>query len=113
MDRRNAPWTVHDNGIGMSRQEVITNIGTIAKSGTGELMQTLKESKSSEIAASLIGQFGVGSIPRSWSRIASPSHQDVRVKRAARRWESTGDGATPFSERTRRFSHGTSDHAPS
>jgi molecular chaperone HtpG len=59
-DSKNQTVTVHDNGIGMSRQEVIANIGTIAKSGTRELLQTIKESRSSEIATSLIGQFGVG-----------------------------------------------------
>src|SRR2546426_10444274 len=51
--------TIHDNGIGMSREEVIANIGTIAKSGTRELLQTLKEKKSPD-ALTLIGQFGVG-----------------------------------------------------
>jgi molecular chaperone HtpG len=40
---RTRTLTVHDNGIGMSRQEVIDNIGTIAKSGTRELVERLKE----------------------------------------------------------------------
>src|SRR5688572_12368457 len=40
--------TISDNGIGMSREEVIANIGTIAKSGTRELLQTLKEKQSSD-----------------------------------------------------------------
>src|SRR4026209_2648009 len=57
-DPKERTVTVHDNGIGMSRQEVINNIGTIAKSGTREVLKNLKESKSSEIAESLIGQFG-------------------------------------------------------
>src|ERR1700747_80080 len=50
--------TVADNGIGMSRQEVIEHIGTIAKSGTREFFQSL----SSDVArdAQLIGEFGVG-----------------------------------------------------
>src|SRR5262245_6528525 len=52
--------TISDNGIGMNREEVIANIGTIAKSGTRELLQTLRERKSSEMVTSLIGQFGVG-----------------------------------------------------
>ena len=42
--------TFSDNGIGMSREEVIANIGTIAKSGTRELLQTLRERKSSDMA---------------------------------------------------------------
>src|SRR6185295_17650556 len=45
--------TIHDNGIGMSRDEVISNIGTIAKSGTRELLQSLKEQKSSDLLTSL------------------------------------------------------------
>src|SRR4051812_35938689 len=49
--------TVRDNGIGMTRDEVIELIGTIAKSGTAELLRRLRESDSN---ADLIGQFGVG-----------------------------------------------------
>ena len=52
--------TISDNGIGMSREEVIDNIGTIAKSGTRELMERLKENPNPEATAELIGQFGVG-----------------------------------------------------
>jgi molecular chaperone HtpG len=50
--------TVADNGIGMSRQEVIDNIGTIAKSGTREFLQALSGDQRKD--AELIGQFGVG-----------------------------------------------------
>jgi len=50
--------TVADNGIGMSRQEVIEHIGTIAKSGTREFLQALTGDQRQD--ASLIGQFGVG-----------------------------------------------------
>src|SRR5712691_2036344 len=50
---------IHDNGIGMGRDEVIANIGTIAKSGTRELLQTLREKQSSDLLTTLIGQFGV------------------------------------------------------
>ena len=50
--------TVTDNGIGMSRQEVIEHIGTIAKSGTREFLQALTGDQRKD--ASLIGQFGVG-----------------------------------------------------
>src|ERR1700712_4463405 len=48
--------TVSDNGVGMSRQEVIEHIGTIAKSGTREFFQTLTPDKAQD--AQLIGQFG-------------------------------------------------------
>jgi molecular chaperone HtpG len=50
--------TVEDNGIGMSRQEVIDHIGTIAKSGTREFLEALSGDRRKD--ASLIGQFGVG-----------------------------------------------------
>src|SRR6201996_424621 len=50
--------TVSDNGIGMSRQEVIEHIGTIAKSGTREFLAALTGDQRQD--ASLIGQFGVG-----------------------------------------------------
>ncbi|MEU4597925.1 molecular chaperone HtpG [Nocardia sp. NPDC023988] len=52
--------TVRDNGIGMSRAEVIDLIGTLAKSGTAELRRKLTEAKSDAAAEELIGQFGIG-----------------------------------------------------
>src|SRR5690242_11393287 len=50
--------TVRDNGIGMSRDEVVSLIGTIAKSGTAEMLAQVREAGAA--AAELIGQFGVG-----------------------------------------------------
>jgi molecular chaperone HtpG len=50
--------TISDNGIGMSRQEVIDNIGTIARSGTGEFLRAMSGDQRADTA--LIGQFGVG-----------------------------------------------------
>ncbi len=61
--RENRTLMIHDNGIGMSRQEVIDNIGSIAKSGTQEMIEKIKRSKgkkTSKIPPGLIGQFGVG-----------------------------------------------------
>ncbi len=57
-DEKARTLTVRDNGIGMSRQEVIDHIGTIAKSGTAEFFKSLTGDKQKD--ASLIGQFGVG-----------------------------------------------------
>jgi molecular chaperone HtpG len=106
-DPKNRTLTVHDNGIGMNRQEVIANIGTIAKSGTRELLQTIKEAKSSEIATSLIGQFGVGF----YSAFMVADRVTLVTRRAGEdtgtQWESTGDGTYSVSD-ARRFSHGTS-----
>ncbi len=56
---------VIDNGIGMSREELIGNLGTIAKSGTAEFLQKMTGDEQKD--AQLIGQFGVGSIPHSSS----------------------------------------------
>jgi len=50
--------TVRDNGIGMSRQDVVENIGTIARSGTKKFLENISENK--EFDSNLIGQFGVG-----------------------------------------------------
>ncbi len=50
--------TLADNGIGMSREEVIANIGTIARSGTREFFKSLSGDQAKD--ANLIGQFGVG-----------------------------------------------------
>ena len=49
---------IEDNGIGMSRQELIDNLGTIARSGTEKFIESMKSKKNNEISA--IGQFGVG-----------------------------------------------------
>ncbi|WP_280356783.1 molecular chaperone HtpG [Nocardia otitidiscaviarum] len=61
VDRDNRVLTVRDNGIGMSRAEVVDLIGTLAKSGTAELRKQLLEAKKSQTEAEeLIGQFGIG-----------------------------------------------------
>src|SRR3954447_10788709 len=91
-DRDARTLTIHDNGIGMSRDEVINNIGTIAKSGTRELVNRLKEGESKQTIAELIGQFGVGF----YSSFIASERVELVTRRAgetqATRWESTGDG---------------------
>src|SRR5690554_4105288 len=58
VDKAAKTITISDNGIGMSRDEVIQNLGTIAKSGTAQFMQKLSGDQKKD--AQLIGQFGVG-----------------------------------------------------
>ncbi|HZF12238.1 MAG TPA: molecular chaperone HtpG [Thermoanaerobaculia bacterium] len=91
-DRDGRTLTIHDNGIGMNRDEVINNIGTIAKSGTRELVNRLKEGESKQTIAELIGQFGVGF----YSSFMASERVELVTRRAgetaATRWESTGDG---------------------
>src|ERR1044071_9225149 len=105
-DPRASTLTISDNGIGMSREEVIANIGTIAKSGTRELMQTLRD-KPSETLTTLIGQFGVGF----YSAFMVADRVTLLTRRAgeetATEWESAGDGTFTVKE-TSKFSRGTS-----
>jgi molecular chaperone HtpG len=84
--------TIADNGIGMSREEVITNLGTIAKSGTREFFSQLSGDQKKD--ANLIGQFGVGF----YSSFIVADRVTVVTRRAgvaaeqAVRWESEGAG---------------------
>jgi len=86
--------TVSDNGIGMSREEVVQNIGTIARSGTGEFLAALRERAGQVVPPELIGRFGVGF----YSSFMVADRITVLSRRAgeatATRWESGGDGYT-------------------
>jgi molecular chaperone HtpG len=84
--------TVSDNGIGMSRQEVIEHIGTIAKSGTREFLQALTGDQRRD--ATLIGQFGVGfysSFIVAERVILTTLRADLSAEDGVR-WESDGKG---------------------
>jgi molecular chaperone HtpG len=91
-DKNARTVTVSDNGIGMSRQEVIEHIGTIAKSGTQEFLQRLTGDQTKD--AQLIGQFGVGF----YSAFVVADRVTLVTRRAGLtaehgvRWESTGEG---------------------
>jgi len=58
-DKDNNLLHITDTGIGMTKEDLVRNLGTIAKSGTSEFFSKLKDSSSNE-ASDLIGQFGVG-----------------------------------------------------
>jgi molecular chaperone HtpG len=83
--------TVRDNGVGMSRQEVIELIGTIAKSGTAALLEQLKAANDSVGQDRLIGQFGVGF----YSVFMVADKVTLTTRRAGEtggtRWESNGE----------------------
>lgn len=91
-DKTARTLTISDNGIGMSRDEVINNLGTIAKSGTREFFSQLSGDQQKD--ANLIGQFGVGF----YSAFIVADKVTVLTRRAgeqidqAVRWESEGAG---------------------
>jgi molecular chaperone HtpG len=91
-DRDARTLTIRDNGIGMSRQEVIDNIGTIARSGTRQFLERLTGDQAKD--AQLIGQFGVGF----YSSFIVADRVTLTTRRAGLsaehgvRWESTGEG---------------------
>ncbi|NJP68629.1 molecular chaperone HtpG [Streptomyces sp. ventii] len=87
--------TVRDNGIGMSRDDVVELIGTIAKSGTAEFARKLKEAndaKDATVSTDLIGSFGVGF----YSSFMVADRVTLVTRRAGEkegtRWESEGEG---------------------
>ena len=94
-DRDARTLTVRDNGIGMTRAEVVDVIGTLAKSGTAELRQQLREAqnlKSTAASEELIGQFGIGF----YSSFMVADKVELLTRKAgeseATRWESSGEG---------------------
>ena len=95
VDKEIRTLTIGDSGIGMTRDEVVAHIGTIAKSGTGELKKRLAEDKASPSPANiadLIGQFGVGF----YSAFMVADKVKLVTRRAgseeAVEWESEGAG---------------------
>ena len=89
-DKKNRTITISDNGIGMNREDVINNIGTIARSGTKEFLSQLSGDQAKD--ANLIGQFGVGF----YSSFIIADQVTLETRKAgskeAFRWTSKGDG---------------------
>lgn len=91
-DKKARTVTVSDNGIGMSRSEVVEHIGTIAKSGTQEFLKALTGDQAKD--AKLIGQFGVGfySAFVVADKVTLFSHRAGLGPEHGVRWESDGQG---------------------
>ena len=89
---------IHDNGIGMSRQEVIDNIGSIARSGTQEMLKNLGQKAKGAELPDLIGRFGVGF----YSAFMVSEKVEIDTRKAgedgATHWESDADGTYTISE---------------
>src|SRR5690606_37854945 len=91
-DKESKTITISDNGIGMTRDEVMTNLGTIAKSGTAEFFGKLSGDQAKD--SKLIGQFGVGF----YSAFIVADSVTVRTRaagaaaNAAVEWSSRGEG---------------------
>ncbi len=106
-DNKARTITITDNGIGMNRQEVMDNIGTIASSGTRRFLETLSEDQSRN--AQLIGQFGVGF----YSAFIVADKVTLETRRAGLGaehgvcWESGGEGDYTL-ENIERSQRGTS-----
>ncbi|MEE2832989.1 MAG: molecular chaperone HtpG [Candidatus Latescibacterota bacterium] len=100
--------TIRDSGIGMTRDEVNDNIGTIAHSGSKEFLQQLSEEKDEESRVRLIGQFGVGfySVFMVAERVVVTTRSATSEDEAVI-WESTGDGSYTISTTKDKTDRGT------
>lgn len=90
-DKENKTLTISDNGVGMSRDELVSYLGTIARSGTKEFLRAMKEAAATA-GSDLIGQFGIGF----YSSFIVAHKVTVTTRKTcgdeALVWESTGDG---------------------
>ncbi|WP_163834514.1 molecular chaperone HtpG [Spartinivicinus ruber] len=95
-DKEAKTVTISDNGIGMTREEVIENLGTIAKSGTAQFLKSLTGDQQKD--AQLIGQFGVGF----YSAFIVADKVTLTTRRAGEQaaicWESAGEGEFTIEE---------------
>ena len=91
IDKKAGTLTISDNGIGMDRDDLVSYLGTIARSGTGEFIRAMQEAKNGA-NSDLIGQFGVGF----YSSFIAADRVTVETLKAGGseswKWESTGDG---------------------
>lgn len=92
INEKNKTVTISDDGIGMTQDEVITNIGTIANSGTKKFLQNLDKDKAAD--SNLIGQFGVGFYSSFIvaNEVVIETLKAGEDKKTATRWQSKGEG---------------------
>jgi molecular chaperone HtpG len=101
-DQAAGTLTVSDNGIGMTREEAVAELGTIAHSGTREFVQALKDANQKD-KPGLIGQFGVGfySSYMVADRVTVISRKATEMTNKAVKWASTADGTYTIDDATR------------
>jgi molecular chaperone HtpG len=106
-DEKKKTLTVTDTGIGMTRDEIIANIGTIAKSGTEEFLKVISEAKGD--TSNIIGKFGVGfySVFMVAKEVVIKS-KSFKKDEPAIEWRSDGLGDYEISEVDGKFNRGTS-----
>ncbi|HYH02199.1 MAG TPA: molecular chaperone HtpG, partial [Bacillota bacterium] len=98
VDEANHTLSISDNGIGMTYDEVVENVGTIAKSGTKLFLENLKNQQENPDSVDLIGKFGVGfysafMVADKVTLVTRAPETTIGVK-----WESTGDGTYTIEE---------------
>ncbi|MBT35468.1 MAG: molecular chaperone HtpG [Rickettsiales bacterium] len=98
LNKKEKTITISDNGIGMTRDEMVESLGTIAKSGTQAFMESLEGKDDKDVQSSLIGQFGVGF----YSAFMVADNITVISKKAgssdAWSWKSDGKGSFEVDE---------------
>ncbi|MBI4689706.1 MAG: molecular chaperone HtpG [Nitrospirae bacterium] len=98
-DKLSGTLTISDNGIGMTREEIVEELGTIAHSGTKEFLKILQNNKDAGRGLELIGQFGVGF----YSSFMVADRVTVLTRKAGTqeagiKWESAADGSYTIEE---------------
>ncbi len=109
LDKSDNSISVIDNGIGMNEEDLINNLGTIAKSGTKAFLEELEKQKGKKIDSNLIGQFGVGF----YSAFMVSDAIDVATKKAGEEqaYKFSSDGSGEFEVKPIiKESHGTVVH---
>jgi molecular chaperone HtpG len=93
-DEKNGTLTISDNGIGMTREEIVENLGTIARSGTKAFLETLNQADVKD-RPELIGQFGVGFYASFMvaDKVTVVSRKAGLPRGEGVRWESDGQGS--------------------